>query len=530
MDQTVEPGASAGAADPAAGRPFPHPLLDALRAAPDSAAFEYGTRIVSRGEVLHLIRRLAGAMRAAGLGLGRGVAIRTAVSPEAFAAHMAAHTLGCRVIGVRPGYAPAQLRHVLATGVDALVVDQATATPELLRAAGPASVLSLGPVPAATDLLAHPDEGGPLTVAARPGDIAMLNYTSGSTGLPKACALTYRALGEHWAWQPRVWSPVATAFAEGFERYLLFGTLASMVVMEFVAPCLLGGGTAVIPAEPVGGDARPLFPYAIERHRITGTIITVPRLCRMLDILRDEAVDVSSLRAMMVSGSALPPHRLAEAVARLGPVVYPSYGTTESGNATVLTPADIAEYPERVLASVGRAHPMVEISVRDEDGREVEPGATGEIHLRSPYLMEGYQGLPEETRAVLRDGWLRTRDLGRVDGDGFVYLSGRARDIVLVNAMVVYAGPIERLLADHPDVDEAYVVGEPDEATGEAVHAFVVPASGRTPDRDALAELVRAELGADSVPRTITIVADVPVTASGKPDKRALLRSFLSNL
>ena len=96
-------------------------------------------------------------------------------------------------------------------------------------------------------------------------------------------------------------------------------------------------------------------------------------------------------------------------------------------------------------------------------------------------------------------------------------------DVIMVNAMVVYAGPIERVLAGHPDLAEAYVVGAPDERTGEAVHAFVVPAAGRTPDREALTALVRESLGEDSVPRTITVVPGVPVATSGKPDKQALL-------
>jgi fatty-acyl-CoA synthase len=294
-------------------------------------------------------------------------------------------------------------------------------------------------------------------------------------------------------------------------------------VMEFLGPCLLGGGTAVIPED----DGRPLFPYAIERHRISGSIITVPRLCQMLDLLRTEPVDVSSLRGLMVSGSPLSPDRLAEAIERLGPVVYQGYGQTEVGNIAMLTPGDIARGPDGLLASTGRPHPRVEVSVRDEDGRELAPGDDGEIFVRAPYQMTGYWADPAETRDVLRDGWVRTRDLGHLDDEGYLYLVGRTRDVILVNAMVVYAGPIERVLASHPGVVDAYVTAAPDERTGEAVHAFVVPAAERAFDRAASAELallVRGRLGEDSVPQTITAVPGVPVAASGKPDKRALLR------
>ncbi|WP_225993238.1 class I adenylate-forming enzyme family protein [Actinomadura rudentiformis] len=478
---------------------FPGSVLDALRSSPGRTVFEQGDRSVSRGELLELIWRWANALREAGLGPGQGVAICTAVSPEAFAVHMGAHVLGCRVVGVRPGYAAGQLAHVLGMGVEALVVDRSTATPELLAAAGTIPVMPLEECAG---------ERLPVEVTARPDGVAALNFTSGSTGRPKGCAITYRALGEHWAWQPRLWSPVARELAGAFERYMVFGTLASMVVMEFLALCVLGEGTAVIPEE----DGRPLFPYAIERHGITGSIITVPRLHGMLEVLRDEPVDVGSLRGLMVSGSPLSPDRLAAAVRRLGPVVYQGYGQTEAGSISMLTPGDIARGPEGVLASVGRPHPRVEISLRD-----------GEIHVRSPYLMAGYWADEAETRDTLRDGWLRTRDLGHLDEDGFLYLTGRTRDAIMVNAMVVYAGPIEVALARHPDVMEAYVVGAPDDRAGEAVHAFVVPVDGREPDREALRALVRAELGADSVPQTITTVSGVPVAASGKPDKAALL-------
>lgn len=498
---------------------FPGAFLESLENDPASVAFEQGERRVRRGELLAMIRRVAAGMRAAGLGPGRGVAIRTGVTPEAFAAHMAAHALGCRVVGVRPGYPAAQLAHVLGAGNDALVVDGSTASPELFDLAGALEVLSLGPCPGAADLLAGPD-GPPLAASGRPDDVAVLAFTSGSTGRPKGCAITYRALRAHWAWEPDMRPPVVREMARGFERYLLFGTLASLVVMEFLGACLVGGGAAVIAED----DGRPAFPYAIERYGITGSIATVPKLCRMLDLLRDAPADVGSLRALMVSGSPLPPHRLAEAVERLGPVVYQGYGQTEAGSISMLTPADIAGRPERALTSVGRPHPAVEVAVRDAEGRDVGTGREGEIHVRSPYLMSGYWDDPDETRDVLRDGWLRTRDLGRTDEDGFLHLSGRTRDAVMVNAMVVYAGPIERALAAHPGVDEAYVAGAPDERTGEAVHAFVVPARAQAaPDPDALRAWVRAELGDDSAPRTVTFVPEVPVAPSGKPDKRALL-------
>lgn len=110
-----------------------------------------------------------------------------------------------------------------------------------------------------------------------------------------------------------------------------------------------------------------------------------------------------------------------------------------------------------------------------------------------------------------------------MDAHGFLHLTGRSRDVVIINAIVYYAGAIEQALVDHPGVDEAYVVGTPDERTGEAVHAFVVAASGHTPGLDSLRAAAREKLGHEAVPSTIRVLGSVPVAASGKPDKRALL-------
>lgn len=175
----------------------------------------------------------------------------------------------------------------------------------------------------------------------------------------------------------------------------------------------------------------------------------------------------------------------------------------------MLTPEDIAAGH---VTSVGRPLPAVEVAIRD-----------GEIFVRSPHMMTGYWRDPEQTREVLCAGWVRTRDLGYLDGDGRLHLTGRARDVIMVNAEVCYAGAIERVLAEHPAVVQAYVVGAPDPATGEAIHAFVVPAGGQVPDRALLTDLVRQRLSTNSVPKSITVIREVPVNASGKPDKPALL-------
>lgn len=345
-------------------------------------------------------------------------------------------------------------------------------------------------------LLSYPDPGDAVPVMARPDDIARVIYTSGSTGQPKGCAHTYAAMSL--AYQKQEWAPVLARLLTHFERCLIHFSLASPVHFTYLGRCLVAGGTAVM-----CDDLKPA--QAIERYRITAAAMQPARLEQ---VLRSEA-DLSSLRAVILGGSPASPQLLRSATERLGPIVWQGYGQGEAGIISMLTPEDIAAGHD---ISVGRPMPAAELSIRD-----------GEICVRSPHMMAGYWNDPEQTAEVLRDGWLYTRDLGYLGSDGMLHLTGRSREVIMVNAEVCYAGAIERVLCRHPDVAQAYVVGGPDPDTGEAVHAFVVQAGDEPPDTQALIKLIRETLSGNNVPKTFTMIKEVPVSASGKPDKSALL-------
>ncbi|MEV4890121.1 AMP-binding protein [Nonomuraea sp. NPDC055795] len=460
---------------------FPGPVLESLERAPARTAIEHGERVVTRGELLGLIARCADGLRARGLRPGSSVLVVAASTPEVYAAQLAAHALGCLVGMARPGWGPVRTAEARTAGFDAVLTG------------------------AEVDELAAGSVAGAAEPGAKPDDLARLTFTSGSTGSPKKPVQTYRAYSL--AYRPAAWPPPLKALMANFERCLIHASLAGPVMMTYLGRTLVAGGVAIIPELPLH--------EAISAHRATATMMAPPVLGGLLD----QDADLRGLRALVLGGAPAAPSLLERAADRLGPVIWQGYGQAEAGVIAMLTPDDVAAGR---TGAVGRPLPAVQVSLRDGEGRPVPHGADGEVWVRSPHMMAGYWRAPELTGEVLREGWLRTRDLGFLDRDGLLHLTGRTRDVIIVGAEVCYAGAIERVLAAHPDVEQAFVVGAPDRETGEAVHAFVVPAAGRAPDLGALAALVPEELSAASTPRSITVIREVPLNAAGKPDKRAL--------
>lgn len=358
-------------------------------------------------------------------------------------------------------------------------------------------------------------------VVTTPDDLAVLHFSSGSTGKIKAAMQTR---GNRIASLRKILLGMDSPARPG-DRLALIGpvTHASGMLMQ---PYLYCGATLVLfdTFEPAH------FLREVERLRITH-VFMVPAMINML--LNDPALDSadrSSLKMLGYGAAPMAPARIEEAWARVGPILTQGYGLSEStSGVTRLSIADhahaIAHRPER-LASCGRPTGETEVLVVDERGREVSGDAIGEIVMRGEDIFHGYWGTPELTDEVLVDGWLRTGDLARVDEHGFIYLVDRKKDMIISGGFNVYPNEVEASLYQHPDVMEVCVVGVPDEKWGESVKAVVVLKSGRNTVADDLIAHCRARLADYKTPRTVNFVADLPKNASGKIARKLVREQY----
>jgi acyl-CoA synthetase (AMP-forming)/AMP-acid ligase II len=244
----------------------------------------------------------------------------------------------------------------------------------------------------------------------------------------------------------------------------------------------------------------------IEHHRITTTQVVPTMIAWLLDA---QPRDLSSLRLIWYASAPMPVELLRRGLERFGPIFVQGYGQTESGPlATVLTPAEHDPGAEH-LASAGRAVPGVEVRIEDS-----------EILIRSPFNMTGYWRNPELSAETLKDGWLHTGDLGRLDERGYLYIVDRKKDLIISGGENIYPREVEEVLYAHPGVREAAVIGVPDAVWGESVKAVVVPVGDLASDE--LIAFCRTRLARYKCPKAVELRAELPKTPSGKVLKREL--------
>ena len=341
---------------------------------------------------------------------------------------------------------------------------------------------------------------------------ALVLYTSGSTGRPKGALLSHAAVD----FAQRSWAgPVMALTPDDVVLAALPLSHSFGLNSALLAPLLVGATVRLVERFTADGVASLL-----SRERITVLPAVATMLRRLLDV--PTFTGGAALR-LAVSGAAPCPWELAqEWRGRTGVRIVRGYGMTELFRPLSYRAADLTDLPD----AVGRAVPGVQTLVVDEDGRTLGAGEVGELVIRTPAAMDGYLGAPEETHAVLADGWFHTGDLASIDADGWVHIAGRKRERILRGGHSVFPTEVEAVLLAHPDVSEVAVVGVPHAELGEEVAGFVVIREGSRAGAEELITFCRERLAGYKYPRRITLVSALPRSATGKVLKAKLAAEF----
>lgn len=345
------------------------------------------------------------------------------------------------------------------------------------------------------------------------GDLAFLQYTGGTTGLAKGAMLTQRNMVANTlqaaAWARPLYSADAGVLVTPLPLYHVYSLTANLFCfVELGAHNLLITDPRDIKGF-IGLLRKHRFAFMTGVNTLFNALLHAPELATL---------DFSSLRVVMGGGMAVQRDVAMRWQAATGVVIAQGYGLTEASPIVTGNPLHLKEFN----GSVGVPFPSTEVSIFDEDGRELPAGEVGEICARGPQVMAGYWLRPDETAKVMfGDGWLRTGDVGRLDANGYLFIEDRKKDVIVVSGFKVYPNEIEDVATLQEGVREAAAIGVPDEQSGEVVKLFVVRRDEKLTSADVLAH-ARRHLTGYKVPRHVEFVADLPKTNVGKVLRRAL--------
>jgi cyclohexanecarboxylate-CoA ligase len=492
--------------------------------APDRVALVDGPARIAFADLAARAERLAGGLAALGVEPGDTVAVQLPNWHETVEAYLAIARLGAVITPALPIHRRRELGFILrAAGARVLLVpgryrdcDHRDLAHEV-RADAPA----LAHVVVVRDATAHGErtwDGLAATSAPAPPPphdaeaVALLLHTSGTTADPKGVLHSHETLLA----EARSLGPVHGL--DERDTTLMPSPLGhiSGIVHAFLVPCVYGARAVLMdrwdPTQALGLIAAERVTYMVGAPTFLRDLAHHPALDRH---------DASSLRLFSCGGADVDPALVRDAAARLGCVAKRVYGSSEFPTITTTGPDDP---PARRIDSDGRAIGAAEVRLVDDDGTPVPSGREGEVLARGPECFLGYLDPALDAETFTADGWLRTGDLGVLDADGFLRITGRKKDIIIRKGENISAREVEDLLATHPAVAEVAVVGVPDAAAGEIACAVVRLAPGRPVPTlaDVTAHLVAQGLSRRKLPERLEVVDDFPRTASGKIVKRTL--------
>lgn len=535
--------------------PPEEPLFAALERAaarfPDRPAIDFLGRIHSYGELHELVRRAAAGLRRLGVEKGTRVALFLPNTAYYVICYHALLEAGGIVVNCNPLYSESELERQLEDSGARLLVtlDLALLLPKALAIAGRGGLDRIvlcsmaQALPRPTGLLfrllkhrelAKPPADAPVVPFERlveepatnfrpaevePDDVAVLQYTGGTTGVPKGAMLTHRNLVANRE-QVIAWDPHAE---HGNERVLgvlpLFHVFAMTVVMNMAIG--IGARMILLPRfnprqvlRTIHKKRPTLFPVV---PTLLGALLASPQITRY---------DLRSLRFCISGGAPLPVELKERFEARTGCVVVEGYGLTEASPVVTCNPI----YGRARAGSIGVPIPSTLVEIRDlDDPRRCLPaGHKGELCVCGPQVMKGYWNCPDETEQTFVDGWLRTGDVGTMDEDGYFYLVDRIKDLIIVHGYNVYPRIVEEAIYEHPAVAETTVIGVPDPHYGQIPKAFVKLAAGKSVTAEELIAFLKTKLSPFEVPREIEFRQELPKTMIGKLSKKELIAEELA--
>ncbi len=478
--------------------------------APAAPALRFRDRTWHYGELLAAVDGFAAGVSALGVSKRGRIALLLPNCPPFVIAYLGASRAGATVVPINVLYRPDEARYIL---LDSDVEVLITAEPfrPLVQALRP-RVPSLRHVVMVSE---HPVEADELAFSAlcahRPGrgvalsarDVAVILYTSGTTGRPKGAMLTHRNL------LANVESCCGVLHVTPDDVFLsalpLFHAFAAMVFL--VLPVYTGAVSHLMERFL---PAHTLQVLEGSKATVFGGVPSMFGL--MLQLSRETHPDLSQLRLCVSGGAPLPPETWMAFEQEYDVKMVEGYGLTEAAPVVAVNPPDGVRKP----GSIGLPLPGIRVKLVDERGCAVPPGVIGELAVRGDNIMKGYLGLPQETQASIRSGWLFTGDLARADEDGYLYIVGRKKELIIVGGLNVYPGEVERVLVEHPAVLEAAAFGVPDASRGEAVWAAVVLRPNARATAQELQAFCRERLASYKVPRGIDFKPELPKNALGK--------------
>jgi acyl-CoA synthetase (AMP-forming)/AMP-acid ligase II len=499
-------------------------LHRAVQQQPDAVATVFGSRRTTFAQQRDRVSRVAGGLRQAGVRPGDRVAFLGLNSDRFYEHYFAVPWADAVVNPINTRWAVAEIVYALEDSqTSALMVDDAflpLVDQICARYGGLETLIYVGDGAVPDGMASYEDlaSAGPEMADVRRGgeEMAGLFYTGGTTGFPKGVMLSHRNL-----LTSVLGLQASGAFPRTLGPTLHVAPMFHLAAVSELISCAVAGRTQIIlPAfDPLA------VLEAVDRDRIEALRLIPVMLQMLIDHPRFDDFDLSCVSSVGYGGSPITAALVERATAKFpGADFVQVFGQTELSPVTSVLGPQEHSAPRRtsLIRSAGRAAPHAEIRIVDDLGTEVEPGAVGEVVVRGGHVMQGYWNNPTETAFALRGGWLHTGDAGYLDGDGYLYIVDRIKDVIITGGENVYSAEVEGALGAHPAVAASAVIGVPDERWGERVHAVVVLCDGAVVTPEELRDHTKEYLAGYKCPRGVDFVDTLPLSAAGKVLKREL--------